>query len=79
MPDRCRDANSSTGVLEHADGTGGCPPRLVNWSLANFEQLGNIGFDPNQVMGTHLDGRSYIGVGVAGESEDNPIARVLHR
>ena len=45
-------------------------------TIANFEQLNNIGFDPNQLMGTHLDGRSYIGVGVAGESEASLIARV---
>ena len=50
----------------------------MNWSIADFGRLNNIGFDPNQLMGTHLDGRSYIGVGVAGESEDSPIARVLN-
>ena len=78
VPDRCRDPNAKHGVLEHSDGTGGCPPRLVNWSLANFGMLGNhIGFDPNQVMGTHLDGRSYIGVGVGGESEANPVAQAV--
>ena len=78
VPDRCRDPNSKHGVLEHSDGTGGCPPKLVNWSLADFGMLGNyIGFDPNQVMGTHLDGRSYIGVGVGGESESKPIAQAV--
>ena len=67
------DEGSSTGVKEHPDGTGGCPPKLVQYSLVNADVLSvSVGFDPNQVMGTHLDGKSYIGVGVAREAENDP-------
>ena len=51
---------------------GGCPAKMTNWSLGNFEALnGLIGFDPNQAHGTHLDGKSYIGAGGGLESESS--------
>ena len=45
----CLDPSTATGVKENSDGTGGCPAKMTNWSLGNFEALnGLIGFDPNQ-------------------------------
>ena len=66
----CLDPSTTTGVKENSDGSGGCPAKMTNWSLGNFEALGGlIGFDPNQAHGTHLDGKSYIGAGGGLEAE----------
>ena len=65
----CLDPSTATGVKENSDGTGGCPAKMTNWSLGNFEALnGLIGFQPH---GTHLDGKSYIGAGGGLESESS--------
>ena len=74
----CLDPSTATGVKENSDGTGGCPAKMTNWSLGNFEALnGLIGFDPNQAHGTHLDGKSYIGAGGGLESESSSFGNAL--
>ena len=74
----CLDPSTATGVKENSDGTGGCPAKMTNWSLGNFEALnGLIGFDPNQAHGTHLDGKSYIGAGGGLESESSSVGNAL--
>ena len=67
--DPCRDPSTPTGVKENADGTGGCPPNIVQYSAVDGGLGGEIPGDPNQSFGLHLDSHTYIAVGVGTHSD----------
>ena len=61
------DASTSTGVVENADGTGGCPPTLTDYSLVNGDAVTAVPGDPHAVHGDHIGANSIVVAGVGGE------------
>ena len=61
------DASTSTGVVENADGTGGCAPTLTDYSLVNGDAVTAVPGDPHAVHGDHIGANSIVVAGVGGE------------
>ena len=65
------DASATYGIKEHANGQGGCPAKLVNYSIVNAEASPVIPIDAHANHGTHLGPRSFINAGMGLESESS--------
>ena len=69
-PPTCgRDPSATYGIKEHANGQGGCPAKLVNYSIVNAEASPVIPLDAHANHGTHLGARSFINAGTGLEKE----------
>ena len=63
------DSSATYGIKAHPNGQGGCPAKLVNYSIVNAEASPVIPLDAHANHGTHLGPRSFINSGTGMESE----------
>ena len=53
----CFDLEAEYGVKENPNGQGGCPPKLINYSIVNAEVSPHIPIDAHANYGVHLGER----------------------
>ena len=53
----CFESTAEHGVKENTNGQGGCPPKLINYSIVNAEESPHIPIDAHANYGVHLGER----------------------